>query len=355
MLDNDTKRKSVTTAIANMKMSKTNTGPAGKASDSKATGKAKAAPGPSSLPALDLVQDKIKLASLTFGINLYTDELFSKNGDKVTRCLEEFLKLCPRENLRFYATTNMRVHKPTTARTFGMLSAWLRPGAPPMDYIDLELKDGNAYQDAPRFKFAVSAGEKGSVRFKGKHANILSLAFPAEWGIDRPADMLSFVIKIASIFPFQSGLAGFAFECSRYRKEESQTHAWQESMRHRGVDIVRLPTDAKAVGHDALKGVGWLTLLGAPILERLGGLGRLRRSLGDAIQFIDLPNGVILKAGAAPASGDRNRDERLPLYAKVYDAISPLVETASKRSMSFNLVEDFVERTEAWFARLSDE
>ncbi len=305
---------------------------------------------------LDSSEDGVRLVSLTFGVTLYTSVFFTEISKQVLACFEMFLRLCSRDQLRYYATTNMRMHKPITPRTFGMLETWLKPGAPPMDFIDLEMKNGVAYQDAPDLKFAVCAGGKGSLRHAAKHANMVSVAFPAEWGIQRAEEMLGFVRDLCSLFPFQSGHAGISFECSRYAKTDSQTHAWQKSMRHRGIDIVRIPADAKAAGHDALKGVGWLTLLGKPLAAELGGTKSMHKSLPGEVEFIEAPTGgLILKAGPVPMIGDRNRDERLPLYGSVYRVVAPLVEVAAERSMAFNLLDDYVERTMAWYRRLSDE
>jgi hypothetical protein len=305
-------------------------------------------------PELELVKDGLRLVSATFGVTLYTNEFFQDIPQAVLGCFEKFQEFCPPENLRFYATTNMRAHKPVTKRNLAMLTAKLKPGAPPTDLMDLELKDGKVYQDAPKFKFAVCAGGPGSLRHAAKQPNIVSIAFPPEWGWLRTAEMLALVKALCSFFPFQSGHAGFSLECSRYARTQSETHAWQQSMRHRGSDIVRLPVDAKAVGRDGLKGVGWLTMVGKPLLPRVD-LKELRKAGSNGIEITEVPAGMILQSGPAPAIGDWNRGDRLPLYREVYRAVSPLVDLAADRSMSFNLVADYVAKTKAWYRRLHDE
>jgi hypothetical protein len=305
---------------------------------------------------LELNEDGVRLVSLTFGVTLYTNKLFSKIPDSVLGCYDKVLQLCSQDNFHYYATTNMRKHKPVTKRTFGMLEKWLSEDASLMEYIGLELKDGEVYQDAATFKFRVFAGEKGSAMFEDKDANLISMSFPARWGLERAEEMLAFVNEVCSIFPFQSGHAGFSFECSRYETETSQTHAWSKSMRFRGIDISRVPEDALAVGQDALKSVGWLTILSKPFIKRLGGLNKFRKSLPNEFQFIDVPGGIIFRAGLVPAFGDINRGDNLPLYKKIFHLIAPLVDVASKRSQSFDLdTDDFVEKTEEWYRRLSHE
>ena len=295
---------------------------------------------------LNLTSEGLKLVTLTFGINLYTGESFYNVPKAVLGALDLFVARCPADTLRYYATETMRVHKPITARAMGMIPTWLKPGAPKKEYFALELKAGVAYQDAPEFKFEVWAVEKSP------QANLVSLAFPASWGKEKPDEMLDVVRQLSDLFPFSSGLAGYAFECSRYAKEESQTHAWRMSMVHPGIDIVRVPVDAKAAGTDAVKGIGWLTLLGKALVAQIGTVETLRRKLGPDIDVIETRHGVIIQAGPNPMIGDVNRGETLPLYRRVYGVLAPWIQIAAERSMSFNLVDDFVERTEAWYARL---
>jgi hypothetical protein len=310
---------------------------------------------PIALEELELNVEGVRLVSVTFGITLYTNQFFSRHGDAVLACYEKFRNLCPKDQLTFYATPNMRVHKPVTERVLRMLSVWFRPGAPPMKDVGLELKNGAAYQDAPTFAFEIYGGEEGSFSNTVKSANVLKLTFPAGWGAQRHNEMLELTRDLSTIFPFRSGHAGYAFECSRYAAELSQTHAWSRSMRHRGIDISRIPQDNKAVGQDAIKGVNWLTLLDNAFIESLGGLSQVKHSVGAGVDYVDLEGGTILKAGELPATGDTNRGDFLPLYKQVYRSVRPLVEIATERSVAFNLEEDFVEKTEAWFRRFADE
>jgi hypothetical protein len=297
--------------------------------------------------------DGVRLVSLTFGLTLYTERLFSQVSDSVLRCHDRFLQLCPPDRLRFHATGNMRRHKPVTKRSPGMLKGWLKPGAAPRKDYFLELKDGRAYQDAPEFKFKIAAGEPGSVMHEYRNANILSMAFPAEWGLERTDEMQKLVLDLCADFPFISGHAGFSFECSRYEAEESETFAWSQSMMHPGIDISRVPPDGKAVGHDAVKGVGWLTMLGVSLVEGLGGRKKLREAMSKDAELIDAPGGVVIKARPEPALGDTGRGDDLPSYRNVYRAVAPLIEIAAERSLSLTLARDYVERTEAWYRRFS--
>jgi len=303
---------------------------------------------------LELLKDGVRLVSITFGITLYTNRLLSEISQSVLECYDKFFEICPKENLRFYGTENMRKHKPISKRTFNMLPTWLKPDAPAREYIYLNLKDGEKYQDAPEYKFSVCGSEKSSISYN-KNANLISMAFPVWWGLEKGEEMLSFVKDLCSLFPYHSGHAGFSFECSEYSDMRSQTHAWEKSMRYRGIDISRIPQDARAVGRGAIKGVGWLTLLGNTFIAELGGLKKIRDQLSSEVEIIEVPDGVIFKAGPRPGFGDINNGEYLPLYREVHKVIASFVEVASEQSLSFSILMDYVEKKKAWYRRFSDE
>ncbi|MGZ8942691.1 MAG: type VI immunity family protein [Methylobacter sp.] len=294
---------------------------------------------------LELVKDELKLVSLTFGINFYTSRSFYDCGPDLLATFDAFAELCPVQTLNFYATETMKMHKPVNKRVLDMLPTWLDTGAPRKHYIALELKASKMYQDAPAWKYQVWS-EVADVQ-----ANILSIALSASFAQERLQTVLALVQKLGDTFPFRCGLAGFSFECSRYDKKESETYAWSTSMRHPGIDIVRIPYDDKAVGDDAIKGVNWLTLLDTNLVTQLGGERAMRAKLSEQIELLPCRYGLIIKAGPMPCIGDVNRGDKLPLYREVYALLVPWIEIAARRSMSFQLVHDYVERTEAWYRR----
>ena len=296
---------------------------------------------------LELTDDGVRLVSLTFGINLYTSQSFYDRPQQVLDTFDIFQGQCPVDHLSFYATETMKVHKPVNKRVLGMPATWLAPGAARKHYVALELKAAALAQDAPTSKYELWAEDADT-----QQANIVSMALPWNLGRDQPDQMLALVAQLADAFAFRCGLAGYSFECSRYDKRASETHAWSNSMRHRGVDIVRIPLDARAVGSEGIKGVGWLTLLDAQTQQALGGAQAIRKRLSKAIEMVQCTHGVILKAGDAPALGDVNRGDSLPLYREVYDLLAPRIELAADDSMALQLGKDAISKTEDWFVRL---
>ncbi len=299
-------------------------------------------------------EDGVRLVSLVLGFTVHVAQPLSGCGEAVLRLYEQFLK----ENaatgaVRFYATETMRQHKPITKSTLGMLPTWLKAGAPSREYLSIELKDGVQHQDAPHCKFEIYSVEQKSALFGRGRANMLSVSRPLTDDAEALHRFREQFLEACRILPVQSAIGGLRFECARYEKETAQTAAWVRSMRAKGIDICRIPEDGRAVGTDGLKGVGWLTALGADAIEEVGGAAKLRKAFPKEVEMFDIGAGVSLQLGPRPLTGDPARGEDLSLYRAVYRQLAPLIRLAGSRSISFSLATDYVERTEQWFNRLA--
>jgi hypothetical protein len=300
---------------------------------------------------LELHVNGTRLVSLTFGITLYTDQPLSRIPDAVLKLWALFQELVPPSDLKFYATENMSVHKPVKKATLNLLQTWLSAAAPLREYIVLEMKGGDVFNAAPDTKFQVWGDEQKAKFFGCNNAKLVSMAFPAAWGFDKPAEMKTLFLRACQDFPFNSGQAGFQFEYSRYAAVVSETHAWKTSMRHRGIDISYPVNDKIAVGFDGIKGVNWLTGVSDKLLKDVGGRDV---SLPAGVSMIPLKSGVVFQAGDAPRPGDRNRKDFLPEYMAVYGLLKPLIERAIARSKAFELEDRdrFEEKSKEWMRRL---
>lgn len=297
-------------------------------------------------------EEGIRRASLVFSVNLFTNVSFMAMPDALLRCQEMFFELCPRQMLRFYATENMRKHRPVNSKVFGMLELWLKNPQAKEDIVALELKDGEDVLDAPKHSFKVYGRDRNARGKPDELANTLTFAFPPEFGVERADDMFELTRRLAEVFPYQSGCAGFAYQCSRYSPELGETFAWQKSMRYPEIDIVRSPQDRHAVEQNALKTIGWLTLVSDAFLNELGGAKAVEKMLGAGIDRIRVGGGLIFRIGAAPTLSDRNRGESAPDYKKLYIALRPLIERAREQSPWFATgSDDQDDQTEAWFRR----
>lgn len=301
---------------------------------------------------MELELGGIRQVSAVFGVNFYTSQPLSSFADDVLACYQRFLDFCPVDRLAFYRTETMSRHKPTTKRALNMLPAWLAPDAPQREFIAIELKSGEDYREAPSFRFQVLGGELGSVAFEAEWANPISLALPPEFGLEQQEAILDLVKELCELIPYSSAHAGFALECSPYAQEESETHAWKTSMRHLGMDIyMGGRRETIAAGQDALKGVGWLTILSHELANEVGGPDAIAKTVAADCKVVEVKGGLLVKAGPRPAIGDRNRKDYLPQYQSVYEALRPLLDKATERAHFLELEREEEEGTEAWYRR----
>jgi Protein of unknown function (DUF3396) len=304
---------------------------------------------------MELELEGVRQVSAVFSINFYTSKTLTSFADGVIACYQRFLDICPANRLTFYGTETMSRHRPVTKRALNMLSTWLKPDAPPREFIAIELKSGEDYREAPIFRFQVLGGEPGSVAFAKKWANLISLAFPPEQALEQPEFMLDLVEDLCGFIPFSSGHAGFSLECSPYAQEKTETHAWKTSMRYPGLDIyMNGRRDTIAAGHDGLKTVGWLTVLSNELAEGVGGRNVIAKKLSEECELIDIAGGLVARAGPRPAVGDRNRSDYLLNCQSVYEAFRPLLERAAKRAPYLKLAGDQAEGTQQWYKRFAD-
>ncbi|MEO7035113.1 MAG: type VI immunity family protein [Polyangiaceae bacterium] len=115
------------------------------------------------------------------------------------------------------------------------------------------------------------------------------------------------------------------------------THVMQSDSRHsmapvtafarrfRGLEVEQVTSHAIDLERrEAIKGINWLTILGNPWLEKLGGLGALKVALGEGIPVRPYGEGVVIQAGPRPLLGDVNAGEKMDAYYRVSLALKPI-------------------------------
>lgn len=96
----------------------------------------------------------------------------------------------------------------------------------------------------------------------------------------------------------------------------------------------------------------WLTVLGEPILEELGGIEAARRALEPDCTLYPYPGGLLIQAGPLPQLGDTHRGLIPERYRKVAQ-FTRTVRFEAYRSSLFRVFEPMVGREEAvkWVRR----
>jgi len=300
------------------------------------------------LETFDATCEGIGVTSATFSINLYAAAAPSEIGQPIVDIFARYRELVGEDKLRFYATGTMSKHKPVTKRALGMPAAWMKPGAALGDLVSVEYHDGANFNDAPKHLWAVH----GTEQVDGERLTdptLIRMSFPARSALDDPNAMIAWMTELWGMAQFRFGHAGFAFECSRYMAETAHEYAFSQSMRHPGIDIAHTVNDVIMMGEDAIRGIGWLTMLDDATAEKLGGREGLAKRLGDEA-VVSVPRGVMLRAGEAPQFGDVERWADLSRYRAVYAAVQSLM-TDTSEVPCLDIGGDFEARTEAWLTR----
>jgi hypothetical protein len=117
------------------------------------------------------------------------------------------------------------------------------------------------------------------------------------------------------------------------------------------------------IGHSiwlehGIKGVNWLTVVGDPWLDRLGGADAVEAGLASLDgRFIvhRFEGGVLIQAGPQPELGDAKHDRWPELYVKLAKYLKPIRITEHAPFHHAGPGSRFdLERSEAWLRRFDD-
>ena len=100
-----------------------------------------------------------------------------------------------------------------------------------------------------------------------------------------------------------------------------------------------------------VRGARWVTLLGPGPLERLGGIGAIRKALPSTVEVCDVASIAMIRAGKTPELGDKNRKLDTPLLRALARVLEPitLFREVDLLSHFANFDEDLLDRWERRF------
>jgi hypothetical protein len=160
-------------------------------------------------------------------------------------------------------------------------------------------------------------------------------------------------LAAASHLPFDSGYCGYS-----YYWETGSSDVERELARVNRGWLLRYPGLAPGeplalinFADKGLLGVSWITFVGQDYVERLGGIDALAAALPDAqVTAIEPSRGVAIRAGEKPELGDVNRDQTLPNYGAVGEALAE-VRVPDEWVENLALVGMNAEQVVEWFNR----
>jgi hypothetical protein len=166
-----------------------------------------------------------------------------------------------------------------------------------------------------------------------------------------PAEVRKLVIALGAKLPFNSGHAGLSFYCDE--STLGMTKPLREpSLRHPGLDMPSIDSFYMKIG-TRVKGAYWLTFLGSPVLDHLGGAAGLRARLHSPGTQVEEMSGnrAVVTLGEWPEAGDLEHGHTLPAYRELARVLEPWLYQAPRSPWSGFSLED----VRRWERRFLDE
>jgi hypothetical protein len=151
-------------------------------------------------------------------------------------------------------------------------------------------------------------------------ASFCKVTFPN--AID-PEVVVQLASELIGKLRFLSGHGALTAQFDAAAKVDAFNRIFIWARRYLGIEVEDLNVTIDHV-LDAIKGAGWLTLVGEDLWSRLVTISDGGPKLSPEIALSRGPHGALLRAGPAPVLGDRNAAELPVLQAEVERALSPL-------------------------------
>ncbi|MCU0636948.1 MAG: DUF3396 domain-containing protein [Gemmatimonadaceae bacterium] len=160
----------------------------------------------------------------------------------------------------------------------------------------------------------------------GIKTSFLGATFPATFfAIEHPEqDPVALVTRWATWLQPLHGTAGLGVITPLDEGRDAAASRARRALllRHPGLDLHR--PSATADWGRGLRCVNWLTVLGAELIARLGGVDALRTALPAGLLLHEYPGGAILQAGPNPEAGDVHYDQWPALYREAARVVRPV-------------------------------
>jgi hypothetical protein len=226
-----------------------------------------------------------------------------------------------RSHVRWYRTEQMRHERPIDVEAASMLPFWCASEDARRREYALHFGSGVTPEEVGPWGFEVCFLDFGAQQLHG----YFHLTVPFEQGEQEPQRVATLVAALADALPFRSGHAGFGIQLDEgedFEERDKWARAW--CRRNIGISARDLMGSLGAVT-DGIRNVSWITLVGEPLLSRLGeDVERLENRFGDDIAVQRCGSGLLIRAGDAPRLGDVNRGEDMELYRRVNAVLKPI-------------------------------
>jgi Protein of unknown function (DUF3396) len=186
--------------------------------------------------------------------------------------------------------------------------------------VTAEIKSGKSDDEfrAPSFDFRYSK--------IGQPHTALRICVTLDWFKAQGIKGLNkFLHKCLNGFPFQAGYVGFCFAWSDDAEAKLDPYFLRWLQRHPG--LMEPMFAHGSFSYLGLTDIGWITLLGADFVKRMGGQDALKKQTAHipGVHFDDMPNGAVgIRMGDEPRLGDTFNGDEMEDYQALGKVLAPL-------------------------------
>lgn len=172
-------------------------------------------------------------------------------------------------------------------------------------------------------------GPAGFELWIGQRVQLTATCAVDDW--DRGLIDIERVRRAALSVPFLCGAAGFGLARSEEegRNDDAQETLLPVAARYPALDIAHPQRGYWSMDEEKdpeqfwLQGVNWLTYVGRPFIELLGGADELRSGLPRDIIIDEGPHGTLFQLGSHPIAGTSGDGDLLRLYRELARRLAP--------------------------------
>ena len=187
------------------------------------------------------------------------------------------------------------------------------------DRFDFDYMSGESASDAGFWSFHVFGMRGWEQKMGTRGVDVLDFSFPMVAVQEDPDAFAGLFFRFAQRLKALRGHAGFAVNLSPTAQTENESTEFWVSQIMPGLDVGYPAANPERDMRDKIKSVDWLTAISKDMLDRVGGVSKLRSELPPAwFAFGDYGAGVVIRAGVLPDGGLSESEDKPPVLPPAY-------------------------------------
>jgi hypothetical protein len=302
----------------------------------------------------DVQGKRERVIGLNIGVTVFFRIPFRAQAKAVARSWAAYLRDVPWSTFKFQNLTGTaRGYKKIAPAAQSTVSDWLAGARDYGSACSIWLKDGESPTDAGHHLFRLFGKDDPD---SDSDSNFLQILYPAD-SVDRVGVEL-FTERLHEILdplPYHSAYVGYTLGTSTLLQvspysDQMDARLFAVGKRFLGAEITRPHLENYEMA-EHLRSPAWMTFISSELIDRIGGVKKVRAALKGDVGFRDTKHGVGIRAGERPALADKNRRQQVPVEQR---ALAGVLEPLYSKQPAYLFSKKPHEETVAWMRRLND-